>query len=80
MDLAQIQTAIATLPRDQQMALLEWLAERDQRDWDAQIERDFSPGGAGLEILAASEAYARLRRLRGKVRFSRTLAEMKDDQ
>jgi hypothetical protein len=35
---------------------------------------------AGLELVAASEAYARLRRLRGKVRFSRTLAELKADQ
>jgi hypothetical protein len=34
----------------------------------------------GLELLAASETYARLRRFRGKVRFSRTLAELKDDR
>jgi hypothetical protein len=35
---------------------------------------------AGLELVAASETYARLRRLRGKVRFSRTLAELKADR
>ncbi|MEJ2008315.1 MAG: hypothetical protein P8Z30_09215 [Acidobacteriota bacterium] len=34
----------------------------------------------GLELVAASETYARLRRLRGKVRFSRTLAELKADR
>ena len=34
----------------------------------------------GLQLLAASETYARLRRLRGKVRFSRTLAELKADR
>lgn len=34
----------------------------------------------GLELLAASDAYARLRRFRGKVRFSRTLAQLKDDR
>ena len=28
----------------------------------------------GLELLAASRAYARLRQFRGKVRFSRTIA------
>jgi hypothetical protein len=28
----------------------------------------------GLELVAASRTYARLRQLRGKVRFSRTLA------
>ena len=34
----------------------------------------------GLELVAASEAYARLRQLRGKVRFSRTAAELKADR
>lgn len=35
---------------------------------------------AGLQLVAASRAYARLRRLRGKVRFSRTLAQLKADR
>ncbi len=35
---------------------------------------------AGLQLVAASQAYAQLRRLRGKVRFSRTLAELKSDR
>lgn len=34
----------------------------------------------GLQLLAASHAYARLRQLRGKVRLSRTLAELKVDR
>ena len=34
----------------------------------------------GLELVAASRAYAQLRQLRGKIRFSRTLAELKDDR
>jgi len=34
----------------------------------------------GLELVAASHTYARLRQLRGKVRFSRTLAELKADR
>ena len=34
----------------------------------------------GLQLVAASQAYARLRRLRGKVRFTRTLAEVKADR
>jgi hypothetical protein len=34
----------------------------------------------GLKLVAASQAYDRLRQLRGKVRFSRTLAELKDDR
>jgi len=34
----------------------------------------------GLQLVAASYTYARLRQLRGKVRFSRTLAELKADR
>lgn len=34
----------------------------------------------GLQLVAASRTYARLRHLRGKVRFTRTLAELKDDR
>jgi hypothetical protein len=35
---------------------------------------------SGLELLAASRAYERLRQLRGKVHFSRTASELKDDR
>ena len=35
---------------------------------------------SGLQLVAASHAYARLRQLRGKVRFTRTLAELKTDR
>ncbi|MGB9067855.1 MAG: hypothetical protein WCC21_04740 [Candidatus Acidiferrales bacterium] len=34
----------------------------------------------GLQLVAASRTYAGLRRLRGKVRFTRTLAELKADR
>ena len=34
----------------------------------------------GLELLAASQAYDRLRQMRGKVRFSRTFRELKEDR
>ena len=34
----------------------------------------------GLELVAASQTYARLRELRGKVRFTRTSAELKADR
>jgi hypothetical protein len=34
----------------------------------------------GLQLVVASQAYARLRQLRGKVPFSRTLAELKADR
>jgi hypothetical protein len=35
---------------------------------------------SGLELLAAAQAYSRLRQLRGKVRFSRTVAQLKADR
>lgn len=34
----------------------------------------------GLQLVAASRTYARLRQLRGKVRFSRTWEELKADR
>ena len=34
----------------------------------------------GLQLVAASQAYVTLRGLRGKVRFSRTAAELKMDR
>jgi hypothetical protein len=34
----------------------------------------------GPQLVAASQAYARLRQLRGKVRFTRTFAELKADR
>jgi len=34
----------------------------------------------GLQLVAASRTYVRLRQLRGKVRFSRSLAELKADR
>jgi len=34
----------------------------------------------GLQLVAASQTYARLRRLRGKVPFTRTLAQLKADR
>jgi hypothetical protein len=34
----------------------------------------------GLQMLAASRTYASLRKLRGKVRFAHTLAEIKADR
>ncbi len=35
---------------------------------------------AGLQLVAASQTYARMRQFRGKVRFTRTLAELKSDR
>jgi hypothetical protein len=59
MDIGEIQQAIEALSPEQQMTLLDWLAERDRREWDAQLERDFSPGGAGMNLLDSVRAEVR---------------------
>jgi hypothetical protein len=53
------------------------LLEKAQRASGAGITQTVR---TGLQLVAASETYARLRRLRGKVRFSLTAEEMKADR
>jgi hypothetical protein len=52
MTLDAIKEAIEKLPPEQQTVLASWLSERDCQSWDEQIERDFSPGGRGMPLLA----------------------------
>ncbi len=59
MDLPEIQHAIEELPKEQQTALAAWLTTREQAEWDAEIERDFSAGGAGLALLEEMKADVR---------------------
>ena len=59
MDLAGIQHAIEDLSQDEQAALAAWLNAKDQAEWDTGIERDFSPGGAGIALLEQMKAEAR---------------------
>ncbi|MGA7241418.1 MAG: hypothetical protein WBY44_37390 [Bryobacteraceae bacterium] len=56
MDLQEIQHAIAELPQDQRAALAAWIAERDQEEREAEIERDFLPGGAGRALIEEMKA------------------------
>lgn len=53
------------------------LLERAQRASGAGITQTVR---TGLQLVAASRAYERLRQLRGKVRFSRTAVELKTDR
>jgi hypothetical protein len=55
MTLESIKEAIQQLPPEQQTILAKWLSERDWQAWDEQIERDFSPGGRGMPLLAELE-------------------------
>jgi hypothetical protein len=59
MDLAEIQHAIEDLPKEQQTVLAAWLMQRDDAEWDAEIERDFAPGGEGLAFLEEMKADVR---------------------
>ena len=51
MTFAEIQRAIEGLAEDEQTRLATWIAERDRAAWDAEMERDFSAGGAGSALL-----------------------------
>jgi hypothetical protein len=51
MNLTQIQQVIEELAAEEQTALAAWIVDRDRARWDEEIERDFSPGGAGMELL-----------------------------
>jgi hypothetical protein len=51
MSLIELQQAIEALPAEQQASLAAWLAERDRRQWDFEVEQDFSSGGAGMSLL-----------------------------
>ncbi|HKT47614.1 MAG TPA: hypothetical protein VJP87_08840 [Candidatus Acidoferrales bacterium] len=55
----------------------EELLERAQRATGSGVTQTVR---AGLRLVAASETYASLRRLRGKVRFSLTAEELKYDR
>lgn len=55
MTVEAIKEAIEQLPAEDQTRLAKWLSERDWQAWDEQIERDFSPGGRGVHLLADLE-------------------------
>jgi hypothetical protein len=51
MTLEAIKEAIAELPAPEKTTLMSWLTTHDSREWDRQIEADFSDGGAGMALL-----------------------------
>jgi hypothetical protein len=53
------------------------LLEKAQRASGAGITQTVR---TGLQLVAASRTYARLRQFRGKVRFSKTMSELKEDR
>jgi hypothetical protein len=55
MTLDAIKDAVRCLPDHERRELLQWLDEREQADWDAQLERNFSSGGRGMPSEAESQ-------------------------
>jgi hypothetical protein len=51
MTFAELQKAIEDLSQEEQAKLAAWVADRDRIAWDAEIEADFSAGGAGSPLL-----------------------------
>lgn len=51
MNVEAIKAVIKRLPDPDRRKLADWLDDLGQRAWDAQIERDFSPGGRGIPLL-----------------------------
>ncbi len=51
MTLEAIKEAIEKLSAEEKAALTSWLVSTDRQAWDEQIARDFSPGGAGMDLL-----------------------------
>ena len=47
MTLDAIKEAIQELPEQERHKLAAWLEEMEEAAWDAEIERDFAPGGRG---------------------------------
>lgn len=47
----EIQRAIEALPEEEQTRLANWVADRDSAAWEAELEKDFSDAGAGMELL-----------------------------
>ena len=51
MTVEAIKAAIEDLPEPERRKLAEWLEELGEQAWDAEMERDFSPGGRGRHLV-----------------------------
>ena len=56
MTLAAIKDAIEKLSDEERAALASWLASMEAQAWDAQITKDFSPGGRGMKLMEEVDA------------------------
>ena len=56
MSLAEIKSAVSTLPPRELTELAAFIREQDNLAWDGEIEADFSPGGRHHGVLAEVDA------------------------
>ena len=59
MNLQTIKEQIEHLSAEERRELADWFAELEAQAWEIEIERDFSPGGAGMPFLEEMKADAR---------------------
>ena len=51
MTVEAIKAAIQELPESDRQDLANWFEELEEQAWDAEMERDFSPGGRGYNLV-----------------------------
>lgn len=51
MTVEAIKAAIEQLTETERRKLADWFAELEEQAWDAEMERDFSPGGPGQHLV-----------------------------
>ncbi|MFZ0960557.1 MAG: hypothetical protein WAO35_06590 [Terriglobia bacterium] len=51
MTVEAIKAAIAQLPEPERRKLADWFTELEEQAWDAEMERDFSPGGRAHHLV-----------------------------
>lgn len=64
MTIEALKEEIEHLGEAQRRELAGWFAEVEARAWEAEIERDFSPGGAGMPFLEEMKADAQAGRFK----------------
>jgi hypothetical protein len=75
MTIGAIKEAIEQLQPRARTRLAAWILRRDRKEWDRQIEEDFSNGGRGMALLEEAEADLRkgmTRPLDGLLALART--------
>jgi len=51
MTVEAIKAAIEQLPEPERRKLAHWFAELEEQTWEAEMERDFAPGGRGQHLV-----------------------------